>query len=88
MLEDLFVDLVEDRISGGVHLAVDMHGNDLGRMGLDLLEELENGCGLSRARWAEAESIDGPGALQSRTNAELEAVHLRFPVQEVLGQMI
>ena len=54
MLEDLFVDLVEDCISRGVHLTVDMHRNDFGRMGFNLLEELKNCCGLSRARWAEA----------------------------------
>ena len=29
MLEDLLVKLVEDGISGGVHLAVDMHRNDI-----------------------------------------------------------
>ena len=54
MLEDLFVKLVEDRISCGVHLTIDMHRDDLGRMGLDLLKELENRRGLSRARWAQA----------------------------------
>ena len=88
MIEDLFVDLIEYRISGGVHLAVDMHGNDICRMGLYLLEELEKSCGLARTGWPQAEGIDGTGALQSRTDAEFEAVHLIFPVQEVLGQMI
>ena len=53
-LEDLFVKLVEDRISCGVHLTIDMHRDDLGRMGLDLLKELENRRGLSRAGRAQA----------------------------------
>jgi hypothetical protein len=54
MLEDLFVDLVEDCISRGVHLTVNMHGDDFGRMSFNLLEELKNCGGLSCARWAEA----------------------------------
>ena len=88
MIEDLFVDLIENGIFGGVHLAVDMHGNDLCRMRLNFLEELEKGRGLARAGWAEAEGIDGTGTLHCRTYAEFEAVHLIFPVQEVLGQVI
>ena len=52
MLEELLVDLVEYGITGGVHLAVDMHRNNPGRMGLDLLEELEKSRGLARARGA------------------------------------
>ena len=88
MLEDLFVDLIKYGISGAVHLAVDMHRNDICRMGHDLLEELEKSRGLARAWRTETERIDRAGTLQSRANAEFEAIHLSFPVQEVLGQVI
>jgi hypothetical protein len=57
-------------------------------MGLNLLEELEEGRGLARARRAEAEGIDGTAPLQCRTYAEFEAIHLSFTVLEVLGQVI
>jgi hypothetical protein len=45
-------------------------------------------AGLARAWRPEAERIDRAGALQSRSYAEFEAIHLSFPVQEVLGQVI
>ena len=88
MLEELPINLIEYGVSGGVHLAVDVNRNDFRRMALDLSKELEYGCGLSRARRTQAEGIDRSAALESRSDAELEAVHLGFTVQEVLRQMV
>ena len=88
MLEDLLVKLVEDRISGGIHLTVDMHRDDSRGMGLDLLEELEYGSRLSRSRRAKTEGIYRPAPLQSWPDAKLEAVQLPFSMEELIGQVI
>ena len=88
MLEDLLVKLVEDRISGGVHLTVDMHRDDPRGMGLDLLEELEDGRCLSRSRRAETEGIYRPPPLQSWPDAKFEAVQLPFSMEKLIGQVI
>lgn len=88
MPEDLFVELIKYGISRGVHLAVDMYRNHTRRVGFDLLEELEDGCCFSGARWAETKSIYRPPALQCGVHAEFEAIHLCFTVEKMLGQMI
>ena len=88
MLEELPINLIEYGVSGGVHLAVDVNRDYPGGMALYLLEELEYGRGLARARRTQAEGIDRPASLQSGSDAELEAVHLRLAVQEVLRQMV
>lgn len=88
MIEDLFVELVEDCIPGGVHLTVDMHRNDARGMGLDLLEELEDGRRLSCSRRPEAEGIYRSAPLQGWPDAEFEAIQLLLSMQELIGQMV
>src|SRR5512137_1777109 len=57
-------------------------------MRLYLLEELEDGRGLAGSRRPETEGVHGAGSLKSRPNRELEAVHLGFPVVEVLWHIV
>jgi len=54
MAEELLVDLVEYRVAGGVHLAVDVHRYDPGGVCLDLSEELDKRRGLASPWGAQA----------------------------------